>query len=373
MIDKFSILRLSAVILKYICILLVPVMFSIGDVAVVSLIFAAERFISFINSMEVHSYFNRKLINRNYNISYINNQHIPILIIGFGLSLIVGIFYTYKMELADFFVYIMIIAVMNSIQNEMMRRAQALGEISTFSVLNAFKSFSLAISMATFYILDFNDLVVFIQIFSIVSVLVCVSLIAMFKDLCVFSRYSVTTRLSSWRYLKTSSIVLNKFFIQGSSVFGLAIIERSLIAYIFNLNALAAHYVIQSVALAALVLMDIFYWGPNYNKLIAHFSSSKVLFSSSLIRFSRPILYFQIFIIFSFVGSLLILGSIFENWGLIIYKNPMMVACNILLIFCIPVDTFLTYFLHSKKRDMVNAISGIAGLLAMAVFFYCQI
>ena len=117
MIDKFSILRLSAVILKYICILLVPEMFSIGDVAVVSLIFAAERFISFINSMEVHSYFNRKLINRNYNISYINNQHIPILIIGFGLSLIVGIFYTYKMELADFFVYIMIIAVMNSIQN----------------------------------------------------------------------------------------------------------------------------------------------------------------------------------------------------------------------------------------------------------------
>ena len=177
MIDRYSLIRFFAVGAKYLSILAVPIIFVIEDVALFSLLLGAERFISFICSLEVHSYFNRRLIHRNYSIEYVNNQHLPIISIGVMISFVFGIFYSIQMSIVYLFAYLMIISICGAIFNEMIRRAQALGKIDIFSILSALKSICLVIAMLFAFIYNNNNFLFFVQTFAFTSLTICLSLI----------------------------------------------------------------------------------------------------------------------------------------------------------------------------------------------------
>lgn len=371
-IDRYALLRLFGVVSKFISILCIPVIFEVSEIALFSIVLAAERFVSFVCSMEAHSYFNRRLIHRNCSIEYVNNQHIPIFIIGAFLSFFVGLFYVWKMDINNLYVYIMILAILGSVQNEMIRRAQAISRINIFSILNALKSSSLALAIATIVIIDVNDFIIFLKIFSLFSLVICLLGVISYRELCAFSVGAVSKRLKSIQYLTAGVSVLSKFFIQGSSIFGLAILERSLILNTYKDSDLAAHYSIQSIALAALVLMDIFYWGPNYRKFISAFRMPEMTVLKVVASYKKQIIFFQIFIVFSFLSAAFGLAVISNNWDMIISNNLLWVVINVLLIIIIPIDTILTYFVHARQRDIVNANAGIMGLLAMTAFFLVE-
>jgi len=240
-IDRYALLRLFGVASKFIAILCVPIIFEISEVALFSIVLAAERLLSFVCSLEAHSYFNRRLIHRSCSIQFVNNQHLPIFIIGVFVSFFVGSLYALKMDIDNFYIYIMVLAIVGSIQNEMIRRAQAISKIDIFSILNALKSSSLALAIVTIVIIDVNDFIMFLKIFSFLSLAICLVGVIGFNELCAFSTREVSRRLKRVRYLTAGASVLSKFVIQGSSIFGLAILERSLILNTYNDSHLAAH------------------------------------------------------------------------------------------------------------------------------------
>ena len=371
-VDRYALLRLFGVACKFISILCIPVIFGLKETALFSIVLGAERFISFVCSMEAHSYFNRRLIHRNCTIQYVNNQHIPIFIIGIVFSSFVGMLYVWKMDINDLYIYIMVLAILGSIQNEMIRRAQAISKIKSFSILTALKSSSLAVAIATIVIIDVNDFIIFLKVFSFYSLVICALGVIGYRELCVFSIHAVSKRLKSKPYLSAGVSVLSKFFIQGGSIFGLAILERSLILNTYKDSDLAAHYSIQSIALAALVLMDIFYWGPNYSRFISAFRMREMTILKVIASYGKQIIFFQSVIVFSFLISALGLTFISNNWYLIISDNVFWIGMNVILIIIMPIDTILTYFVHARQRDIVNAKAGIIGLLAMTAFFLLE-
>jgi len=371
-IDWYALLRLFGVASKFISILCIPVVFEVSEIALFSIVLAAERFVSFVCSMEAHSYFNRRLIHRNCSIEYVNNQHIPIFIVGVFLSFFVGVFYVWKMGINNLYVYIMVLGIIGSVQNEMIRRAQAVSKIDVFSILSALKSSSLALAIVAIVVIDINDFIIFLKIFSFFSLVICLVGVIGYSELCVFSIRAVSKRLKSTQYLTAGASVLNKFVIQGGSIFGLAILERSLILNTYKDSDLAAHYSIQSIALAALVLMDIFYWGPNYSKFISAFRMPEMTILKVIASYKKQILFFQSFIVSSFLISAFFLAIISDNWNMIISENFFWIGINVLLIIIIPIDIILTYFVHARQRDIVNAQAGITGLLAMTAFFLVE-
>ena len=369
MIDRYSLIRFFAVGAKYLSILAVPIIFSIEDVALFSLLLGAERFISFICSMEVHSYFNRRLIHRNHSIEYINNQHLPIISIGVMISFIFGIFYSIHMSIVNLFAYLMIISICGAILNEMIRRAQALGKIDIFSILSALKSICLVITMLFIYMYKNDNFLFFVQTFAFTSLTICILSIYLFNYLCHFSYQKVFTKTINRRYLKAAFRTLNKFFIQGSVVFGLALLERMLIANNYGFDMLGPHYAIQTLALSSLVLMDIFYWGPRYSEIILKLKDKKLSLFDSFRTYGFVISLFQLFLLVSFLCVIYFLSFISADWELIITNNIIWVIFNLFLIILIPIDTFITYFLHSKRLDLVNTYSGLLGLFMIIIFY----
>lgn len=366
--DRYAFLRLFAVGIKFLSILFIPVIFEIKEVALFSIILAAERFVSFVCSMEIHSYFNRKLIQRKYFVKQLNNQHFPLFVVGIILSILMGLTYVWLMDICNLYFYIMALAIFGSIQNELIRRAQALSKNNIFSILNALKSTSLALTIIITLIVGVDDFFIFLKIFVFLSILASMIGVYGCRNLCAFSIHAVYERIKNVSYLYAAFSVISNFIIQGISIFGLAIIERTLILSTFTHNNLASHYSIQSIALAALILMDIFFWGPNYSKLISEFRCEKTSIFSALVNYSKIIVSFQGLMVFSFLIGVYFLAYFSNNWKLIVSENIVWVSINILLIIIIPIDTFFTYFVHAKGIDNVNAKSGIIGLGAMAGF-----
>ena len=76
--------------------------------------------------------------------------------------------------------------------------------------------------------------------------------------------------------------------------------------------------------------------------------------------------------VFSFLSSAFGLAVISNNWNMIMSDNFFWIGINVLLIIIIPIDTILTYFVHARQRDIVNAKAGIMGLLAMTAFYLIE-
>lgn len=369
MINSYSLIRLIAVGTKYLSILSIPIIFSAEDIALFSLLLAAERFISFVCSLEVHSYFNRRLIHRNYSPEFINNQHMPLFLVGIIISFAVGFLYSFQMHIFHLYIYIMIISICGAIQNEMVRRSQAMGNIKMFSILSALKSVCLFISIIFIVLTNNMNFVFFVSTFATVCILMTFFSIFFYKAICMFSPRKIWIKSTDLRYLKASFLTLNKFFIQGGVVFSLALIERTLIANNYSYEYLASHYAIQSIALAVIILMDIFYWGPMYSKLINRLKNKNVHLKDAIKIYGLPIFGFQIFLSISFVLIVFVLSIISLDWQNIILNNISWIIFNIFLILLIPIDTFMTYFIHSKKIDIKNTLAGIFGLISMIIFY----
>ena len=132
---------------------------------------------------------------------------------------------------------------------------------------------------------------------------------------------------------------------------------------------LGPHYAIQTLALSSLVLMDIFYWGPRYSEIILKLKDKKLSLFDSFRTYGFVISLFQLFLLVSFLCVIYFLSIISVDWELIITNNIIWVVFNLFLIILIPIDTFITYFLHSKRLDLVNTYSGLLGLLMIIIFY----
>ena len=368
-------LRFFAAGIKFLSILCLPFIFNTSGVAFIAIILGAERFLSFLTSMENHAYFNRRLILKNHSAESVNNAHFPILFYGAFFALIACYVINYFFQISQdvipsFFFNLYIISVFSAFHNEIGRRAQSMNDIPSFSIILALKNSTFGLALLFTAILESSDPSVFLNLFALVSVLSFLLCAFAFKKISIFSIKKVYFKSLNRKYILASFKITRKFFLQGVCIFAIPLIERIIIGLNYETIILAHHFMLQSLAIYTLVIWDPLHWGPNYANYISRFEVEKSGLLEVYLRFFQKTYVFTLIVVVVFISLLFITSSISDDWSYILSEYPFWVLINAILIFIIPFDSLTIYFLHAKRLDLINAIFSLAGLTAMILFLF---
>lgn len=372
MINFYSMLRLVGSGLKYLGILLLPLVFPPDDLALIAIMLGMERFISFLFSLEAHGLFNREIIQQTSNHIIINSDHLVFLFLGAVVALCFAVVYSLFQDLLSIFLPIVAVGLSSGLLNELTRKAQASSAIDVFSILSFLKSTIFVLSIGMFLIFERHNYLAFSLIWA------CISVASIFLSFTVYGHFfecdpsRIRQSFGDFPYIKSRLISLRHFVVLGAIMFGLVLFERTIIFNFYEPELLANYFVIQALVVASLALYDVLLWGPWYPKIVADARAERN-FMATLTDLRSSLVKALSLVVSALVAALTTAAVLSSQYQAMIthHTDWLLILSSLLLV--VPVDTLLTYYCHGRRLDRYNAWAASIGFLCMAAFLFLNV